>query len=149
MGNLLGSGAKFHHQQKLDSCYFSHCNGIVTLHVQGTRGGNTGGALTGGKGNPRAERSTPCGIQISQTGAMGRGVAKERRRGSQLLEVISKRKRTPRGASEPFLAAAPRSKCGALASEGRKRAVPLLGASGFGDPGQRPAGRRTRTFPQL
>lgn len=78
-----------------------------------------------------------------------------RRRGSKLLEVISKRKRTPLGVSEPSLAAAPLSKCGALASEGRKCGVPLLRESGSRDPGQpegqgqRPAGRRTRTLPQL
>ena len=78
-----------------------------------------------------------------------------RRRGSKLLEVTSKRKRTPLGVSEPSLAAAPLSKCGALVSEGRKCGVPVLRESGSRDPGQpegqgqRPAGRRTRTLPQL
>lgn len=82
-------------------------------------------------------------------------MAKQRRTGSKLLEVTAKRKRTPLAASEPYLAAAPCSKSGVLASEARKRGVLLLGSSGFGGPwqqeGQRqpPAGRRTRTFPQL
>ena len=54
----------------------------------------------------------------------GRGMRKERRKGSELLKVIVKRKRTPLGASDPPLAAAPYSQCGMRASEGRKRGVP-------------------------
>ena len=43
-----------------------------------------------------------------------------RRRGSKLLEVISKRKRTPLRVSEPSLAAAPLSKCGGACLRGQK-----------------------------
>lgn len=70
-------------------------------------------------------------------------MAKERREGSKLLEVMAKRKRAPLGNCEPPLAAAPCSKCGVPASEGRKRGVSLLRSSGSGDPG-RERGRGSR-----
>lgn len=70
-------------------------------------------------------------------------MAKARREGSKLFEVIAKRKRTLLGTREPSLARALCSKCGVLVSEGRKRGVPLLRSSGSGDWG-RERGRGSR-----
>lgn len=119
------------------------------------RGAGIPAGLSQGVKETQARRSQHReGTRAPKPGRTRRRVAKERR-GSKLLEVVSKRKWTPLGTSAPSLAAAPRSKCEALASEGRKRGVPLLRASGSGDPGQRegqgqrPAGRLTRTLPQL